>query len=78
MVKNESALVVATVARVVRQSTRHAWIIVPAFLIAAILADVFVSRHIAINTDSSFCRVRFPGANRRSGSTISFRSGPTS
>ncbi|MBV8797311.1 MAG: MMPL family transporter [Hyphomicrobiales bacterium] len=51
--KNESALIIATVARVVRQSTRHAWIVIPAFLLAAILAGVYVSRHIAINTDSS-------------------------
>ena len=51
--KNESALVIATVARVVRQSTRHARIVIPAFLIAAILAGVYVSRHIAINTDTS-------------------------
>ena len=53
MLKNESPLIIATVARVVRQSTRHAWIIIPAFLIAAILAGVYVSRHIAIDTDSS-------------------------
>ncbi|HEY1887527.1 MAG TPA: MMPL family transporter, partial [Roseiarcus sp.] len=53
LMKNESALIIATVARIVRLSTRHAWIIIPAFLIAAILAGVYVSRHIAINTDSS-------------------------
>ncbi|HEY1780890.1 MAG TPA: MMPL family transporter [Roseiarcus sp.] len=38
--------------RVVRLSTRHAWVVIPAFLIAAVLAGVYVSRHIAINTDS--------------------------
>ncbi len=53
MLRNESALVIATVARVVRLSTRHAWIVIPAFLIASILAAVYVSSHIAINTDSS-------------------------
>ncbi len=53
MPQNESALVIATVARVVRLSTRHAWTIIAAFLIASILAAVYVSGHIAINTDSS-------------------------
>ena len=51
MVENDSALVIAAVARVVRLSTRYAWVVIPAFLIAAILAGVYVSRHIAINTD---------------------------
>ena len=50
--KNESALVIATVARVVRLSTRHAWIVIAAFLVAAVLAGGYVTRHIAINTDS--------------------------
>ena len=59
MVKNESALVIATVARVVRLSTRHAWIIIPAFLVAAILAGGYVSRHIAINTDCEQALVEF-------------------
>ncbi len=53
MVENDSALVIAAVARVVRLSTRYAWAVIPAFLIAALLAGVYVSRHIAINTDSS-------------------------
>ena len=67
MVENDSALVIAAVARVVRLSTRYAWAVIPAFLIAALLAGVYVSRHIAINTDSeqAACRVRCPGANRR-------------
>ena len=53
MVENDSALVIAAIARVVRLSTRYAWGVIPAFLIAAVLAGVYVSRHIAINTDSS-------------------------
>ena len=53
MLKNESAPVIAAVARVVRLSTRHAWTVIAAFLILAILAGAYVSRHIAINTDSS-------------------------
>ena len=53
MVENDSALVIAAIARVVRLSTRYACGVIPAFLIAALLAGVYVSRHIAINTDSS-------------------------
>jgi uncharacterized protein len=53
MVKHETPLVIAAIARAVRLSTRHAWIVIAAFLIAAALAGVYVSRHIAINTDSS-------------------------
>jgi hypothetical protein len=52
MVKN-SALLIAAIARVVRLSTCHAWVVIPAFLIAAVLAGGYVARHIAINTDSS-------------------------
>ena len=52
MVKRDSALVIAAIARAVRLSTRHAWVVIPAFLIAAALAGVYVARHIAINTDS--------------------------
>src|SRR5580698_1888531 len=51
--KNDNALIIAAVARVVRLSTRHAWVVIAAFFIAAIVAGVYVSRHIAINTDSS-------------------------
>ena len=52
MVKTDSTLLIATIARVVRLSTRHAWIVIAAFLIAAVLAGGYVTRHIAINTDS--------------------------
>jgi hopanoid biosynthesis associated RND transporter like protein HpnN len=51
MVKN-SAYLIAAIARVVRLSTRHAWVVIAAFLIAAIVAGGYVARHIAINTDS--------------------------
>src|ERR1700690_415916 len=51
MVKN-SALLIAAIARVVRLSTRHARVVIAAFLIAAIVAGGYVARHIAINTDS--------------------------
>ncbi len=52
MVNEHSAPIIAAIARVVRLSTRHAWIVIPAFLIAAVLAGGYVARHIAINTDS--------------------------
>ena len=51
MVKN-SAYLIAAIARVVRLSTHHAWVVIAAFLIAAVLAGGYVARHIAINTDS--------------------------
>ncbi len=51
MVKN-TAFLIAAIARVVRLSTRHAWVVIAAFLIAAVLAGGYVKRHIAINTDS--------------------------
>ena len=53
MDRNNSALIVAAVGRAVRLSTRHAWLVIPGFLIAAVFAGVYLSRHIAINTDSS-------------------------
>src|SRR6202453_5302951 len=51
MVKN-SAYLIAAISRVVRLSTRHAWVVIVALLIAAVLAGGYVARHIAINTDS--------------------------
>ena len=53
MEKNDHALIIAAIARVVRLSTRYAWLVIPLFVIAAILSGSYVSRHIAINTDSS-------------------------
>ncbi len=53
MVENDSAPVIDAIVRVVRASTRYAWVVIPVFLIAAVLAGLYVSRHIAINTDSS-------------------------
>ena len=53
MAEHDRALIVEAIARVVRLSTAHAWAVIPAFLIAAALAGLYVSRHIAINTDSS-------------------------
>ena len=52
MVKETSPPLIAAIARVVRLSTRHAWMVIAAFLIAAVLAGGYVVRHIAINTDS--------------------------
>ncbi len=46
-------MIVAAVGRAVRLSTRHAWLVIPGFLILAVFAGVYLSRHIAINTDSS-------------------------
>ena len=53
MDRNDSALIVAAVARAVRLSTSHARFIIVGFLIVAALAGVYLSRHIAIDTDSS-------------------------
>ena len=53
MDKNNSALIVAAVGRAVRLSTRHAWLVIPGFLVVAVFAGVYLARHIAINTDSS-------------------------
>jgi uncharacterized protein len=53
MDRNNSALIVAAVGRAVRLSTRHAWLVIPGFLIVAVFAGVYLARHIAINTDSS-------------------------
>ena len=53
MDRNNSALIVAAVGRAVRLSTRHAWLVIPGFLVVAVFAGVYLSRHIAINTDSS-------------------------
>ena len=50
--KRTAPSVIAAIARVVRLSTRHAWVVIAAFLIAAVLAGGYVARHIAINTDS--------------------------
>src|SRR5271167_1266474 len=50
---NDSAFIIAAVARAVGLSTRHAWLAIVGFLVAAVLAGVYVSRHIAIDTDSS-------------------------
>ncbi len=50
---NDSALIIAAVARAVRLSTRHARLVIPGFLLAAALAGFYLSRHIAIDTDSS-------------------------
>src|ERR1700689_1776312 len=52
MSKNENSFIIAAIARIVRLSTRHAWLVIAAFLIAAALAGGYVARHIAINTDS--------------------------
>ena len=52
MVKNDNSPLIAAIARVVRLSTRHAWVVIAAFLIAGVLAGAYVARHIAINTDS--------------------------
>src|SRR5271163_3013231 len=53
MDKNGNALIIAAVARVVRLSTRYAWLVIPGLLIAAAFAGDYVTRHIAIDTDSS-------------------------
>jgi len=49
---NDFAPIIAAIARVVHLATRYAWLVIPGFLIATVLAVGYVSRHIAINTDS--------------------------
>ncbi|WP_428546031.1 MMPL family transporter [Roseiarcus sp.] len=46
-------MIIAAVARAVRLSTRYAWLVIPGFLIAAVFAGFYLTRHIAIDTDSS-------------------------
>jgi hypothetical protein len=53
MGKNDSAVIIAAIVRAVRLSTRYAWLVIPGFLMAAVLSAGYLSRHIAINTDSS-------------------------
>jgi uncharacterized protein len=53
MDRTDSAVIIAAVSRLVRFSTRYARFVIPAFLIAAVLAGFSVTRHIAIDTDSS-------------------------
>ena len=61
-----------------RLSTRHAWIVIPAFLIAAILAGGYVARHIAINTDSDkLLSSSLPWRQQEIKLNSSFPSGPT-
>jgi uncharacterized protein len=53
MGKNDPApIIIAAITRVAHVSTRYAWLVIPGFLIAAVLAFGYISRHIAINTDS--------------------------
>src|ERR1700722_13301473 len=52
MINTDSPPLIAAIARVVRLSTRHTWLVIATFLIAAILAGGYVARHVAINTDS--------------------------
>ncbi len=50
---NDQAPIIAAIARVVQLSTGYAWLVIAGFVIAAIVSGSYVSRHIAINTDSS-------------------------
>ncbi len=53
MNRKDSAFIVAAIGRAVRVSTRNAWLVIAGFVIVAALAAGYVSRHIAITTDSS-------------------------
>src|SRR5271165_44355 len=53
MDKNDSAVIIAAIVRAVRLSARYAWLVIAGFLIAATVSGSYISRHIAINTDSS-------------------------
>ena len=81
MDRNDSTLIIAAVARAVRLSTRHAWLVIPGFLIAAVFAGVYLVRATSPSTPTaaSSCRARSPAPcdSRKRGSTSSSRSGPT-
>src|SRR5271165_1234970 len=49
----DSAFIVVAIARAVRASIRGAWLVIAGYVILAALAGGYVSRHIAITTDSS-------------------------
>ena len=53
MNRSDSAFIVAAIARIVRASTRRAWVVIAGFVVLAALAAGYVSGHIAITTDSS-------------------------
>ncbi len=53
MNRSDSAFIVAAIARTVRASTRRPWLVIAGFVVLAALAAGYVSRHIAITTDSS-------------------------
>ena len=53
MNRSDSAFIVVAIARTVRASTRGAWLVIAGYVIVAALAAGYVSRHIAITTDSS-------------------------
>jgi hopanoid biosynthesis associated RND transporter like protein HpnN len=53
MNRNDNAFIVVAIARTVRASTRSPWLVIAAFVVVAALAAGYVSRHIAITTDSS-------------------------
>ncbi len=53
MAPTRSPLIADTVARTARVSTRHAWLVIALFLVAAALAATYAARHFAITTNSS-------------------------
>ena len=50
---SDSAFIVVAIARTIRATTRRPWLVIAGFVIVAAIAAGYVSRHIAITTDSS-------------------------
>ncbi len=53
MSMNLNQLAVILTTRCVRLSARHAWPVIVAFLITAVLCGIYFARHFAITTDSN-------------------------
>ena len=52
MRKDGNSVTIEAIARVVRLSSLHAWLVILAFVLAAILSAGYLARHFAITTDS--------------------------
>src|SRR6187397_2136042 len=53
MSKTVNQLAIIAITQTVRLSTRHAWFVILAFLLVAILSAVYFTSHFAITTDSN-------------------------
>jgi uncharacterized protein len=53
MGKNDDLVTITAITRALRLSTHYAWLVIPVFLLVAILSVGYLARHLAITTDSS-------------------------